>query len=445
MYLSAKTSTLLLLCMSCLTVLLIIPHTGYGQMASLPFEPFKFELQERFSPVNEKLLQDEILEIMTVQQKREDADLWSVRYWNDAYPSYRWHQLLMQAGRNHKGHKNGGRVAIMHLSIYDAMVEVWKHKKAHFRKAAFQYDSRVKKLGQAPGFSAFICEWSAAAGAAHRVIGYYFPEQKELLDSHLVAFKSARLATGLQFPSDIEKGLEIGRKIASQYIEYARSDRTDRRWEGAVPKADSLWSGNPSPWDPMKRQWKPLTLLQPNQFRPGPPPANWSSDMEELRRFNAAHQTSTIAWKWKSEPVWDMLIERKILEYRLNPLEAAFANAIFHTARYDAIIAAWDGKYHYWGIRPFQYDPFFQPILIDTPNFPGYPAEHTTVAGSIARTLSFLFPGDELFFYKLAKECSESRFEGGVHFRTDNEVGLEVGYQVGQQVIQVFTESRNQK
>jgi len=83
--------------------------------------------------------------------------------------------------------------------------------------------------------------------------------------------------------------------------------------------------------------------------------------------------------------------------------------------------------------------------LIDTPNFPGYPAEHTTVAGSIARTLSFLFPGDELFFYKLAKECSESRFEGGVHFRTDNEVGLEVGYQVGQQVIQVFTESRNQK
>lgn len=165
--------------------------------------------------------------------------------------------------------------------------------------------------------------------------------------------------------------------------------------------------------------------------------------MEELRQFNAAHQSSTIAWKWKSEPVWDLLVESKILEYNLNPLEAAFANAVFHTARFDAIIAAWDGKYHYWGIRPFQYDPSFKPILIDTPNFPGYPAGHTTVAGSIARVLSFLFPGDETLFTALARECSESRFEGGVHFRTDNEVGLEVGDRVGRQVLKAFTAKGN--
>ncbi|MEM6814522.1 MAG: hypothetical protein AAF600_09025 [Bacteroidota bacterium] len=78
--------------------------------------------------------------------------------------------------------------------------------------------------------------------------------------------------------------------------------------------------------------------------------------------------------------------------------------------------------------------------MIDTPNFPGYPAGHTTVVGSIARVLSFLFPRDEPLFYELAKECSESRFEGGVHFRIDNEVRLEVGHLVGQQVINVFTE-----
>jgi hypothetical protein len=416
------------------------PGIGYGQTASVSYKPFKYELQESFSPVNEQQLRDEISEIISIQQQMDEEDAWNISYWNNSYPSYRWHQLLMQASRNHKGHKNGGRVAILHLSIYDAMVEVWKQKEAHFRQSAYEYDQRVKKHGQETGFSSFICEWSAAAGAAHRVIGFYFPEQKEMLDSQLVAFQSARLATGLQFPSDIRKGLEIGRRIADQYIEYAKDDRTGRRWEGSVPKSDSLWSGNPGPWDPMKRQWKPLTLLQADQFRPAPPPTDWSADMAELRQFNATHRASEIAWKWKSEPVWDLLIERKILEYNLNPLEAAFANAVFHTARFDAIIAAWDGKYYYWGIRPFQYDPAFQPILIDTPNFPGYPAGHTTVAGSIARVLSFLFPRDKTMFYELAKECSESRFEGGVHFRTDNEIGLEVGYQVGQQVIKVFSE-----
>ena len=443
MYTCAKCSALLFAPTFCLIAILIAPSPRHGQISASGFGAFKFELKEPVLPVSDEVLQDEIQYITEVQQQMETGDLWSVRYWNNAYPAYRWHQLLMRASQNHKGHKNGGRVAILHLAVYDATVEAWKHKKAHFRKAAYQYDQRVKKLGEETEHSTFICEWSAAAGAAHQVIGYYFPEQQDMLDSHLVAFKSARLATGLVFPSDIEKGLKIGRKIADQYIEYAKTDRTERRWEGQVPQADSLWSGNPSPWDPMKRHWKPLTLKQADQFRPEPPPNDWTADMEELRQFNAAHQASTIAWKWKSEPVWDLLVERKILEYGLNPLEAAFANAVFHTARFDAIIAAWDGKYHYWGIRPFQYDPSFKPILIDTPNFPGYPAGHTTVAGSIARVLSFLFPGEEALFKAIAKECSESRFEGGVHFRTDNEVGLEVGDQVGRQVIKTFTSKRN--
>ncbi|MEO1654360.1 MAG: phosphatidic acid phosphatase, partial [Bacteroidota bacterium] len=388
MDLSTKTFITPLLSIFCLMVLLIKPDIGYGQMIASPAKPFKFALPERFAPVEEELLRDEISEITAIQQAMAEGDLWAIRYWNGAYPSYRWHQILMQASLMHQGHKNGGRVAIMHLAIYDALVEVWKHKKAHFQQAAYRYDSSIKKLGREADYSTFICEWSAAAGAAHRVIGHYFPEQKASLDSLLSTFTSARLATGLVFPSDIKKGLEIGRKIARQYLAYAKSDRTDLRWEGRVPTADSLWSGNPSPWDPMKRQWKPLTLERADQFRPGPPPTDWSADMEELRQYNAAHQSSEIAWKWKSEPVWDRLIERKILEYQLDPLEAAFANAVFHTARFDAIIAAWDGKYHYWGIRPFQYDPSFQPILIDTPNFPGYPAGHTTVAGSIARVLS---------------------------------------------------------
>ena len=212
-----------------------------------------------------------------------------------------------------------------------------------------------------------------------------------------------------------------------------------------VPKADSLWSGDPGKWDPMKRQWRPLTLMSPDQFRPAPPPTDWTADMEELRRFNATHQYSEIAWKWRSAPVWDDMLERKILEYDLDPFEAAFAGAVFHTARFDGIIAAWDGKYHYWTIRPFQYDPEFKPLLVDTPNFPGYPAGHTTVAGSLATSLSFLFPQDEQLFYEMAKECSESRFEGGAHFRTDNEVGLTVGNQVGGQVIKTFLERMGQE
>lgn len=425
-------------------VLLLCAFSLSGQVQMDHFAPFKYQLDDQFTPVKKKQVRQEIAEIVEMQRDLNDADLREMNYWNAAYPSYRWHQILMEISQSHQGHKNGGRMAILHLAIYDALAAVWNHKKANNPQSPFQSHRKVKKLSRARDYSHFICEWSAAAGAAHQVIGYYFPDRKAHLDTLLHRFTVARLRTGLQLPSDIVKGLEIGNRIATLYIGYAKTDRTNQVWEGQVPAKEGLWSGNPGKRDPMKGQWRPLTLTRPDQFRPGPPPSDWSDDMEELRQFNATHQTSDIAWKWKSEPVWDDLIERKTLEYDLNPLEAAFANAVFHTARFDATIAAWDAKYHYWGIRPFQYDPEFKPILADTPNFPGYPAGHTTVAGSIAAVLSFLFPQDEKMFHNLARECSESRFEGGVHFRTDNEVGLDVGNQVGHQVIEVFTKGKHQ-
>ncbi|MEM9921521.1 MAG: vanadium-dependent haloperoxidase [Bacteroidota bacterium] len=428
-----------------LLVLLLSLTSATAQVKVDDFKPFKFQVAEAFTPLEAAEREQEIARVIELQKALGMKDVRAINYWNAVYPSYRWHQIMMAVGRAQKGHKNGGRIAILHLSIYDALAQVWKYKKQHPTTALFLQNSKVQQLGRQRAYSTFICEWSAVAGAAHRVIGHYFPDRKPYLDSLLVNFKQARLKTGLQLPSDVERGIAIGRQIADQYIEYAKTDRTDRIWKGQVPSADSLWSGKPSKWDPMKRQWKPLTLSRPDQFRPSPPPTDWAEDMEELRQFNATNQTSSIAWRWKNAPVWDDLLERKILEYDLDPFEAAFAGAVFHTARFDGIIAAWDGKYHYWGIRPFQYDATFKPILIDTPNFPGYPAGHTTVAGSIAAALSFLFPQDERLFREMASECSESRFEGGVHFRTDNEVGLAVGRQVGEQVVKTFMEKMGKK
>ncbi|MEM6517050.1 MAG: vanadium-dependent haloperoxidase [Bacteroidota bacterium] len=417
--------------------LLYIPFIA-AQVQIKDFKSFKFHLEKKNVSVDTSEIAEEFRQIIESQVNINDEAQWAINYWNASYPSYRWHQIMMDISKAHKGHKNGGRLAIMHLSIYDSLVEVLRHKEKHEVKAPFELNDRIRNYRPKNQYSTFICEWSAAAGAASEVISYYFPDRITYVDSLIEQFKRARLKTGLQLPSDIEVGISIGKQIAEKYIAYSKTDRTDLIWQGEVPKADSLWSGKPNKWDTMKRQWRPLTLSKTDQFRPEPPPSNWTKDMEELRAFNATHKSRDIAWKWKNAPVWDNLLERKILEYDLDAFEAAFASAVFHMARFDGIIAAWDGKYHYWGIRPFQYDSEFKPILIDTPNFPGYPAGHTTVAGSIATVLSFLFPQDESQFHKLAKECSESRFEGGVHFRTDNEVGLQVGNKVGGQVIKTF-------
>jgi hypothetical protein len=53
----------------------------------------------------------------------------------------------------------------------------------------------------------------------------------------------------------------------------------------------------------------------------------------------------------------------------------------------------------------------------------------------MAEVYSYFFPGDKELFLKKAKEAAESRFQAGIHFRTDNEVALELGKKVGEKII----------
>jgi hypothetical protein len=104
-------------------------------------------------------------------------------------------------------------------------------------------------------------------------------------------------------------------------------------------------------------------------------------------------------------------------------------------ASYDAITACWDAKYTYWGIRPDQYDTTFKPVLFFTPPFPGYPSGHAVMSGLASELYSYFFPADRAYFRRRAKDAAESRFQGGIHFRSDNEVGLELGRKIAAHVI----------
>jgi len=107
---------------------------------------------------------------------------------------------------------------------------------------------------------------------------------------------------------------------------------------------------------------------------------------------------------------------------------------VLNTAYHDMAIAVFDAKYAYWGIRPDQYDTTYH-SLIPTPPFPGYPSGHATLSGVAAELYSYFFPEDSTYFRQRAKEAAESRFQAGIHFRTDNEVGLVLGKKVADAVI----------
>lgn len=132
---------------------------------------------------------------------------------------------------------------------------------------------------------------------------------------------------------------------------------------------------------------------------------------------------------------WNQIALELIRSYQLSDLAAARVLAALNTAQADAFIACWDAKFTYWSERPVtairrELDPNWLSYIV-TPPFPSYVSGHSTTSGAASELLSAFFPGEEQQLRGWAEEAAVSRLHGGIHFRTDNEVGLTLGNKIG--------------
>lgn len=275
------------------------------------------------------------------------------------------------------------------------------------------------------------------AAAAH-VLAYFLPEKADSILQLARAASQSRIDAGVQYPSDVEAGWKLGEQVARQIIQKAEQDRSATAWNGEVNKDPKKWTGS-FPMGITLTSFTPLILKSRDQFRPLPPP-DFAADMKELKEFKPTFKTNALAYYWASTAdVWVDLANQKMFEYGISQDAPAVARvyAVLSSAAYDAAIAIMDAKYAYWGIRPDQYDKTYKP-LISTPPFPGYPSGHAAGAATSSAVLEYFFPEDAEQFQQLAKDCADSRFYAGIHFRTDNEIALKMGRELGKYVVDTW-------
>ena len=76
-------------------------------------------------------------------------------------------------------------------------------------------------------------------------------------------------------------------------------------------------------------------------------------------------------------------------------------------------------------------DSSFLPLL-PTPPFPSYVSGRSTTSAAAATVLATFFPDTRAQLHAWAREAAVSRLYAGIHFRADNDQGLELGRRVGQ-------------
>lgn len=377
----------------------------------------------------------EMAEVLAMQQKLDVKGKQNIEFWNAGPPSYRWQNLISNIWSSDA--LNNGILANMLVSVatYDATIAAWDSKYAHNRKRPFALDKRIKTFGLKPESPSYPCEYSVAAGVASTIIAHYFPAMADSVNNLAKQVMASRIAAGVAFPSDTKAGFEMGKRIAEKEIEITKGYLNNKPWDGKLPAGEGLWNGKFAAFANAGKS-KTIVLDSANQFRPSPPPY-FAKDMKELKNYKHTHKAMANAFFYDSQKFWEDVLAKKMFEYnlQLNPPQAARIYAAAAIGYYDGFVACFDAKYTYWGIRPEQYDTTFKPVLFESPPFPGYPSGHAAVSSVTAEIYSYFFPKDSIYFERKAKDVAESRFQGGIHFRTDNDVALDLGKKVGNEIV----------
>lgn len=378
---------------------------------------------------------EEIAKVATTQQRLDSKDIAEIEYWSAGATGYRWYGMMFDLWMTDVSGKGALANLLLGTGIYDATVAAWDSKYTYNRSRPFEASNKIKAYGVELESPSYPCEHSVVAGVAVTLISHFYPALKDSVNRMAQRQMNSRVAAGVAFPSDTRAGFDLGKKIAELEIERTKDFISKKQWDGKIPDQPGLWSGK-NPMMPMARYNKTLVLDSSGQFRPGPPP-DFAKEMEELRNYKQTFRSRANTFHYASISTNDDLLSRKLFEYNLhlNAPRAARIYAARAVMYYDAFAACWDAKYTYWGIRPDQYDPTYKP-LIGTPPFPGYPSGHATMSGAMEVLYSYFFPNEKVLFERIAKEGAESRFQGGIHFRTDNEVGLDLGRKVGGKIVE---------
>lgn len=354
--------------------------------------------------------------------------------------------------------------ALLAVAQYDALVAAWQAKFKYNRLAPYKYDNGITPLIPTNDLPSYPSEDAVVAAASREVLKFLFPGEKTLLGARAEEHKNSRLWAGANVPSDIAAGDSLGVKVAAQIIAYAKTDKMGQaNNQAAYPnlKADAsargittLWTSRDiparPPMLPFYGEVKPWNLDRATlvSVRPAAPPAvgtpAFEAALQELRdlakkrtreQFRIVSYWADGVGTYTPPGHWSRKASELILEQEWNEIRSARAMALVMTAVQDAGIACWDTKYYYLLPRPTEVDPNVT-TCTGIPNFPAYTSGHSTFSAAGAEVLSYLFPSRTAELQAMAKEASESRIYGCIHYRFDCEVGLEHGKKIAGYAVQ---------
>jgi hypothetical protein len=315
----------------------------------------------------------------------------------------------------------------------------------------------------------------AAVAAANRaILSAAAPAQRAAIDA---AYEKAVAAVA---DADARKGgIAVGERAAAAVLEARHDDGAMAAESYRPPTRPGVYTPTTIPAALQWAQRKPWMLARASQFRPGPPPALdstlWARDYNEIKAVGAAKSTTRTPAQTEIAKFWEAnmpsIYYAVLRAVATQPGRDVTRNARLYAAvgqgMDDALIAAFDAKYHYQFWRPItairngdqdgneatERDASWVPF-IETPMHPEYPCAHCILAATVGTILKAELGRDPMpeiastsytaegvtrrwtSVEDLMQEVDDARIYDGVHYRNSTEVGTAMGKQVGALAVQ---------
>ena len=335
-------------------------------------------------------------------------------------------------------------------------------------EAANAVDRRYQSYLKLPAAPRGASIDAAVATAAHDVMMAMHADQKAMIDN-AYAVAMGPIAAG----AARDDGIAAGHAAAKAALAAGGIDPSR-------PPADYRPIGGPGqfvpvnvPIDPRMLQMRPWLLKSTDEFRIGPPvsltSAEWAAAVNEVQSKGAKDSKTRTAAETVGARFWaNYTLAPTLRQIADQPGRSVVANArmyaMIEMGGDDSGLVMFDAKMHYGFWRPLSAirgagddnNPATSPDigwvpLLRTPTQPEYPCGHCIYAGFVAAVMEgegpvprggIHFNSDSLAGVTITvadwpayeQAVSNSRINGGVHFRTTNVVSIPVGEALGKAV-----------
>src|SRR5258707_15786747 len=136
--------------------------------------------------------------------------------------------------------KNARAIALFNVAMYDATVAAWDSKYAWNRKRPTEADPALSPAMETPRSPSYPSEHAVTAAAAAEILAYLFPSDAQAFRDLADEAGRASLTAGINYPSDVISGLQLGRAVGAKVVALAQNDGSQAVWSGTVPTGPGM-------------------------------------------------------------------------------------------------------------------------------------------------------------------------------------------------------------